>query len=608
MSQISITKEKDPYLWLEDLSDEKVVSWALEKDAKFRKQLKPHFPNLSKRITKYYNVRTILQVKVTKRGTFFLERRLAGYIIRLGKRILADSRDFGKDYLFFAFYTDEAGNRLAYFVSKGEDTGLLRIIQVKNRKLIAELKGDVQDVTFAKKGFYYSRFFKEGITPDGVQPPTSRIMKGEELVFGKDVPSGVFVGLKESHGFALASVGTWSKTAIYSGRLEKPKSWKKIFGGNYLSTPLGYIQGKGALILAYDGGGNGRIFLGKRLVVKEAEEPLVEATLIGREILCHYLKDCASHLKVFGLDGKFRREFEPNFRCSFDLMSANEKKAVLVASSFGTPYAIFEYSKGKFREIESQEMIKMPVSEDFAISKDGTKIHYFLLGDKNAKKVLIWGYGGYSIPRTPIYDPVYCTLVENGIACVLTNLRGGNEYGEKWHDEGKLYKKQNVFDDYAAVIKKFKDQGTKVVASGRSNGGLLVGATLVQHPELIDAALIGYPVLDMMRFHKLLIGKLWVDEYGDPDNEKDREYLLSYSPYHNLKENVNYPRIMLYTSLHDDRVHPAHAFKFAAKLEETGTAVWLRVQSKGGHAGSSVKTRIEELADWAGFIVFALNS
>jgi prolyl oligopeptidase len=200
-------------------------------------------------------------------------------------------------------------------------------------------------------------------------------------------------------------------------------------------------------------------------------------------------------------------------------------------------------------------------------------------------------------------------LVENGVSCVITNLRGGNEYGEKWHSDGKLDKKQNVFDDYAAVIRSFREKGAKVVAYGISNGGLLVGTTITQNPGLIDGALIGYPVLDMMRFHKLLVGKFWIDKYGDPDKEKDERYLLKYSPYHNVREKVHYPKTLIFTGLNDDRVHPTHALKFAAKLEKTGSSdIWLRVQAKGGHAGSSVKTKIEELSDLAGFIMYALNS
>jgi prolyl oligopeptidase len=599
---------KDPYHWLENISDKKVASWALEHNAIFRRKLKPLLPELSKTIAKYYNEKFILQVKVTKRGTFILERGPAGYVIRLGNRIIADSRNLGKDYLFFNFFTDEAGDRLAYFASKGEDYGIARIVEVQHGKLVSELKGDIGDFAFLSDGYYYVNNFKNRATPDGVDPPTSRIMEGKRMIFGKGIPTGEFLQLKESNGFALITAGKWSQNDIYAGRMEDPSGWKKVFGGNFPSQPLAYLPQRGVLVLAHGGGGNGRILLGNKTIVGEREEPLVDAVLVGNEIICHYLKDCASHLRVFGLDGKLRSEFEPSFRCSFDLMSSNDKKAVLVASSFGTPYAVFEYSNGKFKLLERKDAIRMHVSEDYARSKDGTKIHYFLLGGKKPKKVLVWGYGGFSIGRTPIYDPIYCALVEKGISCVVTNLRGGNEYGEKWHNQGKLDKKQNVFDDYAAVIRKFKDQGAKVVAFGRSNGGLLVGATIVQNPGLVDAALIGYPVLDMMRFHKLLIGKLWVDEYGDPDNKKQRRFLLKYSPYQNLKENVRYPPVMLYTSLHDDRVHPAHAFKFAARLEEIGSDVWLRVQAKGGHAGSNVKTRIAELADITGYIMYALSS
>lgn len=602
-------REKDPYLWLENISSKRVTSWALERDAKFRRELKPHLPKLSKRIGKYYNTRSILQVKVTKKGPFFLERRRDGYVIRLGRKIIVNSQNLAKDYLIFSFHTDEKGERLAYFASKGEDLGVARIIQVGSGKLIGELKGDIGDIVFLKDGgYYYVKNFKDQVTPDGVKPPASRIMKGKEMVFGKGIESGQFIIFKQSHGYALITVGSWSKNEVYAGRIDEPSRWKKLFDGNCLSNPLAYLPQKGALILAYDGRGNGRIFLGKRVVVKESQEPIIDATVVRNEIICHYLKDCASHLRVFDLNGRPKAEFEPSFRCSFDIMSSNDERAVLVATSFGTPYALFEYSKGSFKELERKDTIKIEVSEDFVKSKDGTRVHYFLLGNKNPKKVLIWGYGGYSISSTPIYDPIYCVLVEKGISCVVTNLRGGNEYGESWHNEGKLYKKQNVFDDYAAVIRKFKNQGAKVVAFGRSNGGLLVGATMTQNPKLVDGALIGYPVLDMMRFHKLLVGKFWVDEYGDPDKEKDRRYLLKYSPYHNVKENVLYPPTLLYTSLHDDRVHPAHAFKFAAKLEENGSQVWLRVQAKGGHAGSNTKTRIEELSDAAGYIVYALNS
>ncbi len=603
---MAVPIQKDPYLWLEDLSAKKTISWARNRDRIFRTKLKPKFQNLHEDIARFFKVTNILEVKVTNRGTFFLERNPDSYTIRLDRKILLDSRSLGEDYVIFRLYTDERGDRLAYFASKGEDDGVLRIINVDTGKKLGELKGDIADVAFTSDGFYYVKNFTNRPAPDGTKPPASRIMKGSRIVFGKGVPTGQFLLIRESSGQALVTISQWSKSQIYSGDIEDPSTWKKQHGGKHLSTPVEYVEGKGLLIATYDGKGDGRILLNDKPLIEEQGEVLVDAILVGDEIICNYLKNCASHLKVYDLSGVLKSDFSPRYKCSFDFMSSNAHKAIVVGSSFGIPSAVYEYSHGKFKLLETNEIVKMKVSDGYANSKDGTKVHYFQLGE-SSKKVLIWGYGGFSLARTPVYDPMFCALVERGITCVLCNLRGGNEFGERWHILGKREKKQNVFDDYAAVLKKFKQDGARVVAFGRSNGGLLVGAVLTQHPELMDGALIGYPVLDMMRFHRMLIGSAWIDEYGNPDEKSDRKYLLKYSPYHNVKK-IQYPSTMIYTSLHDDRVHPAHAFKFAARLEENGSEVWLRVQLKGGHGGASTRIKIDELADEAGFVAYALDN
>ena len=162
-------------------------------------------------------------------------------------------------------------------------------------------------------------------------------------------------------------------------------------------------------------------------------------------------------------------------------------------------------------------------------------------------------------------------------------------------------KKQNVFDDFKAAIKFFKDRGARVIAMGQSNGGLLVGAVLTQNPEILDGAVIGYPVLDMLRFHKLYIGKAWVPEYGNPEDPREASYLAEYSPYHNIRE-TKYPPTLVYTGLNDDRVHPAHAFKFVAKLKDVNAPVFLRVENESGHSGASPRTKIKEYADIMAFI------
>jgi prolyl oligopeptidase len=599
------SEEGDRYISLEDTSSKQTTSWALKEDRFFRRRLKPRLPKFGREIARYYKARNILQVKVTKGGTYYLERQDNSYRIRKDQKTVIDSAALGRDYIIFRFYTDDAGERMAYFASKGEDSGTLHVIDAKTGREMDRLEGDIGEVAFSDDGFYHVKNFRDERSPDGVNPPTSRVMKGNKLVFGKGIETNKFLSLLDSNGKALVTVLQWSKTDVYAGDLEDPGSWKRQFGGNYLSFPVKYVKNVGLLILAYDGRGNGRILLNGKTLVKEGRDVLLEAAVVGEDVICNYLQNCASSVKVYDFRGSVKRSFAPAFKSSIDLISSNEKKAVLVASSFAIPYAIFEYSSGKFRELEKLEMVKMKSYDGYATSRDGTRIHYFQLG-KRTGKTLVWGYGGFSIPRTPIYDPMYCALVGRGVTCVLTNLRGGDEYGERWHRLGKREKKQNVFDDYAAVLGKFKNSGSKVVAFGRSNGGLLVGATITQHPELVDGALIGYPVLDMLRFHKMLVGSLWTDEYGNPDNPRDRKFLIKYSPYHNVKQ-MHYPPTMIYTSLHDDRVHPGHAFKFAARLAETGSEVWLRVQSKGGHGGANTKTKIDELADMAGFVAYALN-
>ena len=172
---------------------------------------------------------------------------------------------------------------------------------------------------------------------------------------------------------------------------------------------------------------------------------------------------------------------------------------------------------------------------------------------------------------------------------------------------GMKENKQNVFDDFTLVLRTFKQRGFKTVAWGSSNGGLLVASVLTQNPDVIDVALVGYPVVDMMRFHKLYVGYLWTTEYGNPDDPQDKVYLMKYSPYHNVRHGIRYPTTLVYTGLHDDRVHPAHALKFVAKLEETGAPVYLRVEIKSGHMGASPEIKIREMADILSFIYKSLG-
>jgi prolyl oligopeptidase len=346
-----------------------------------------------------------------------------------------------------------------------------------------------------------------------------------------------------------------------------------------------------------------------RETVGEQEYPLQEAVIAENRIIGNYLVNASSILKIFELDGKKLDEIKLKPSGTIDSLDSDGTRCVFRYESFFIPYRVYILEKGHLRVLDSRQISKdFAVKDLWARSKDSTQIHIFKVGkrDKMHKQVLVYGYGGFAFSLTPRFYPQVVPFLEDGGAFAVVNLRGGKEYGEEWHRKGMREKKQNVFDDFTAALEYFKNERCKVVAYGGSNGGLLVGTILTQHPQLLDGALIGYPVLDMLRFHKLYIGKAWVPEYGNPEDPKDAEFLIKYSPYHNVTKK-KYPPIMLYTGLHDDRVHPGHAFKFAAKLEEVGAPYLLRVETKSGHAGATPTTRIEEYADIMAFVYKTLK-
>ncbi|MBU0824882.1 MAG: prolyl oligopeptidase family serine peptidase, partial [Alphaproteobacteria bacterium] len=241
----------------------------------------------------------------------------------------------------------------------------------------------------------------------------------------------------------------------------------------------------------------------------------------------------------------------------------------------------------------------MTVEKRFATSKDGTKIPYFLARKKGATgpvPALVHAYGGFRAAQTPGYltgqpyraGPLGLYWVEDGNAYVLANIRGGGEYGPAWHQAALREKRQNSFDDLHAVAEDLVATGVsakgKIAISGRSNGGVLVGAAMTQRPDLYGAVISGSPIKDMWRYDKMLAGASWVAEYGDPDVPEDWAFLSKYSPYHHIRKGVKYPPIFLYLSTKDDRVHPGHARKYAARLKELGNSVYYHEYLEGGHS------------------------
>jgi prolyl oligopeptidase len=356
-------------------------------------------------------------------------------------------------------------------------------------------------------------------------------------------------------------------------------------------------------------------------VVPQQPETLRQVERIGGKFVANYMKDAHSELRVLNDAGALERRLELPGLGSAWLGEGDDRKTSGFYSyeSFYEPRRLVRFdlakqTSGVFREPRVKfEPAEYVTEQVFFTSRDGTRIPMFITHKKSVKPgpdvpCLLYGYGGFSISITPYFSVGNLTWLELGGVLAVPNLRGGGEYGEAWHDQGKRDKKQNVFDDFIAAAEYLEHQQLasrdKLAIHGRSNGGLLVGAMLAQRPDLFGVALPGVGVMDMLRFHRFTIGWGWVDDYGSPDVAEEFKVLYRYSPLHNLREGVRYPATLITTGDHDDRVVPAHSFKFAAALQhaQAGDApVMIRIETRAGHgAGIPTEKKIEEVADlWA---------
>ncbi|MBI1826548.1 MAG: S9 family peptidase [Planctomycetes bacterium] len=363
-------------------------------------------------------------------------------------------------------------------------------------------------------------------------------------------------------------------------------------------------------------------------VIPQTADALQGVGAVGGKFFASYLKDARSVIKTYGTDGKPAGEVElPGIGSAGGFGGKmGDKETFYSYTSFTYPATIFRYdvAAGKSSVFKQPKMMIKPddyeTKQVFYNSKDGTKIPMFITHKKGIKldgnnPTFLYGYGGFDISITPSYSVSNVVWMEMGGVYAIANIRGGGEYGKDWHDGGKKLKKQNCFDDFIAaaewLIANKYTSTPKLAIGGGSNGGLLVGACITQRPDLYGAALPAVGVMDMLRFHKFTIGWAWTSDYGSADNDEDFKALIKYSPLHNIKPNTKYPATMVTTADHDDRVVPAHSFKFAAALQEANSGpnpTLIRIETKAGHgAGKPTSKIIEESADRWAFLVKTLN-
>jgi prolyl oligopeptidase len=362
-------------------------------------------------------------------------------------------------------------------------------------------------------------------------------------------------------------------------------------------------------------------------VIAEKNEVLSSANTAGGYLFCRYLKDAHTQVFQHELGGDLVREIQlPDLGTAGGFGGEKEDKILFyVFTSFTYPPTIYKYDiesgeSGIFRKTEIEFVPEDYVTEQvFYTSKDGTKIPMFLVHKKGLKKdgrnpAFLYGYGGFNVSLVPSFNALRIFLLEKGFVWAQANLRGGGEYGEEWHRAGMLLNKQNVFDDFIAaaeyLIQEKYTSSDKLAISGASNGGLLVGAAMTQRPDLFKVALPAVGVMDMLRYHKFTVGWGWAVDYGNSEDEENFRNLFSYSPLHNIEEGISYPATLVTTADHDDRVVPAHSFKFIATLQEKHAGpnpVLIRIETRSGHGSSSTSKMIDELTDEYAFMLYNLG-
>ncbi|MGB1888648.1 MAG: prolyl oligopeptidase family serine peptidase, partial [Akkermansiaceae bacterium] len=547
------------------------------------------------------------------------------------------------------------GKYLAYSTSaSGSDWVEWKVREISSgRDLLDHLKwSKFSGASWAKnsKGFYYGRF----PTPkNGEEMMAQNIHKkiyfheigkpqSEDLLVYErpDQPKqGLYAWVTEDGKYLLIQVsqGTDTKNGLFYKDLSNPTS-KVIellsdFDASYdFITNLGSkfiirtdLNAPKQKVISIDV--NEPLSAQWKTIIPESTETLRSVSHIGGIFIANYLKDARTEIRRFKTDGNSLPPIKlPGLGTATGFGGkSGQNETFYYFTSFTRPGAVYRYDVTK----NASTLLKAPQTQFnrdhyearqiFATSRDGTKIPMFIVSKKNLKldgnnPTLLYAYGGFNISLRPSYSPATIAWLDLGGIYVMANLRGGGEYGEEWHEAGMKLKKQNVFDDFIAcaehlISNKFTSS-KKLSIAGGSNGGLLVGACMVQRPELYGACLPAVGVMDMLRFHKFTIGWAWQAEYGKPDDPKDFKNLLNYSPYHNLKPN-NYPATMVITSDHDDRVVPSHSYKFAAALQSAqndSAPTLIRIESKAGHgAGTPTSKRIEAIVDKYAFLAKALG-
>jgi prolyl oligopeptidase len=662
------TKVADPYRWLEDDRSEETAQWVkAENQVTFSYLDKiPYRAQVMKRLEQLFNYPKYSAP--FRRGEYFfffkndgLQNQSVLYIqkgLDGTPELLLDPNKFSADGTsrLGAMEVSKDGKYCAYGVSTGgSDWQEGHVLEIAARK---NLPDDLKWLKFtgfswAGNGFFYSRY-------DAPEPGHELTTKNEkqkiyfhrlggaqsddELIYEDKAHPERFLGAgtTEDERFAILSVsdestGKKGNSVFYRDLSKNEKSFHPIVG-EISDDTFEIIDNVGSkfLIRTNRNAPNYRVMLYDPAspnsawhdVLPEKPEELQGVAVAGGKIFATYLKDVTSHAGVYSLEGKLENEINlPGAGTAFVVGGNHDDKIAFFSfTSLNFPPTIFRYDiaskeSNVFRtpEIPGFKPDDYESKEVFYKSKDGTRVPMFLVYKKGLKldgtnPTLLYGYGGFNLTNFPVFNALRLTLLEQGFVYASANMRGGEEYGEKWHEAGTKLQKQNVFDDFIAaaewLIANKYTSPEHLAVNGGSNGGLLVGAVINQRPELFRAAVPQVGVMDMLRFQKFTIGSNWISDYGSSDKPEEFKALYAYSPLHNIRAGVKYPATLITTADHDDRVVPAHSFKYAATMQALTNhenPALIRIDTNSGHGASSTTKTLEQTRDIYSFLFYNLG-
>ena len=650
----------DPYRWLEDFTSKEVSDWVDKQNDltdtlianKYQEEIKEKLEDI------WITSNISIPLRRGKKTFYYFNDGIQQQSVFMMKhcdecepRVLIDPNKFSIDgtIALSDISVSPNGEYLAYSTSDGgSDWRTWRVLNIDERE---ETKDLIEWSKFSyavwesdSSGFYYQKYQEPEETLSDINKSPQlffhklgdKQIKDKLVYEDKENPDLSWsINVPETGSYRVLSIGegtdernfisiSFDKFLDFIPVVDKFEASYRFLGGNEdtlwfftnLDAPNGRIL---SLKIA------NRQFEWTELIT-EKSFPISSASIAGNKLIINYLKDTLSKVEFYDLEGKFIKElsFEGKGTLTGFYGRQDNPISYFEFSNFTSPQKIYEldldsldydlYWETKIKDLEVEDYSS---NLQFYKSKDGTEIPIHISHNKDIEinsdtPVLLYGYGGFNISLLPYFSKTFYMWIKSGGVLAIANLRGGGEYGDNWHKEGMLLNKQNVFDDFAYAAKYLHSKSIgspQTTASlGRSNGGLLVAATMLQYPDLFKVAIPQVGVLDMLRFHKFTIGWAWESDYGEPEKEEDFLNLLSYSPYHNIKEDVCYPTTLITTSARDDRVVPAHSYKFAARLQEKqfcSNPILLRVESRAGHgAGTSKDKQIDEIADIFGY---ALN-